>query len=141
MGTAARTVLRITQRSSRNDDARRHRAGFQRGVCCGQKNVFVQQWQKEFRDLWSDEQLARNVPMRVEFEQVYVFGTVAEAVSWAGGFGGDTGRGRNKRGWGRILRIDPLAPDDPIDPRRITCIHKDLLPSASVWRRAGRSSA
>ena len=73
MATAARTVSSITQRSSRNDDARRHRAGFQRGVCCGQKNVFVQQWQKEFPEFWSDEQLARNVPMRVEFEQVYVF--------------------------------------------------------------------
>ena len=44
-------------------------------------NVCVQQWQKEFPELWSDEQLARNVPMRVEFEQVYIFGTVAEAVS------------------------------------------------------------
>ena len=39
------------------------------------------------------------LPLRVEFEHLYVFGTVAEAVSWAGGFGGDTGRGRNKRGW------------------------------------------
>ena len=44
-------------------------------------NAYVQQWQKEFPELWSDEQLARNVPLRVEFEQVYVFGTLAEAVT------------------------------------------------------------
>ena len=36
-------------------------------------NIYVQQWQKEFPELWSDEQLARNVPLRVEFEQVFVF--------------------------------------------------------------------
>jgi hypothetical protein len=88
-------------------------------------NMCVQRWQKEFPELWSDEQLARNVPLRVEFEHVYVFGTVAEAVSWSGGFGGDTGKGRNKRGWGSIVRVDPLAPDDPVDPRRVTCIHKE----------------
>ena len=91
-------------------------------------NIYVQQWQKEFPELWSDEQLARNVPPRVEFEQVYVYGTVAEAVSWAGGFGGDKGKGRNKRGWGSIVRVDPLDPDDPIDPRRVTCIHKESSP-------------
>src|SRR2546426_9798278 len=91
-------------------------------------NAYVQQWQKEFPELWSDEQLARNVPLRVEFEQVYVFGTVAEAVSWAGGFGGDTGKGRNKRGWGSIVRVDPLEFDDPVDPKRVTCIHKESSP-------------
>ena len=64
-------------------------------------NIYVQQWQKEFPELWSDEQLARDVRLRVEFEQVYVFGTVAEAISWAGGFGGDTGRGRNKARMGK----------------------------------------
>jgi len=91
-------------------------------------NAYVQQWQKEFPELWSDEQLARNVPLRVEFEQVYVFGTVAEAVSWAGGFGGDTGKGRNKRGWGSIVRVDPLDPADPVDAKRVTCIHKESSP-------------
>ena len=91
-------------------------------------NLYVQQWQKEFPELWGDEQLARNVPLRVEFEQVYVFGTVAEAVSWAGGVGGDKGKSRNKRGWGSIVRVHPLDPDDPIDPRRVTCIHKESSP-------------
>jgi len=91
-------------------------------------NMYVKRWQVDFPELWSDEQLDRHVPLRVEFEHVFVFGTVAEAVSWAGGFGGDTGRGRNKRGWGSIVRIDPLAPDDPVDPRRITCIHKESSP-------------
>jgi hypothetical protein len=91
-------------------------------------NIYVQQWQKEFPELWSDEQLARNVPLRVEFEQVFVFGTVAEAVSRVGGFGGDKGKGRNKRGWGNIVRVYPLESDDPIDPRRVTCIHKESSP-------------
>src|SRR5437899_12808409 len=88
-------------------------------------NVYVRQRQTEFPELWSDEQLARNVPLRVEFEQVYVFGTVAEAVSWAGGFGGDTGKGRNKRGWGGIVRVDPLEFADTVDTKRVTCSHKE----------------
>lgn len=91
-------------------------------------NVYVRQWQKESPELWSDEQLARDVPLRVEFEQFYVFGTVAEAVSWARGFGGDAEKGRNKRGWGSIVRLDPLDPDDPVDAKRITCIHKESSP-------------
>ncbi len=101
---------------------------FSMAFAAAKENIYVKRWQVDFLELWSDKQLAGQVPVRVEFEHVYVFGTVAEAVSWAGGFGGDTGRGRNKRGWGRILRIDRLAPDDPIDPRRITCIHKESSP-------------
>ena len=101
---------------------------FSMAFAAAKENIYVKRWQVDFPELWSDKQLAGQVPVRVEFEHVYVFGTVAEAVSWAGGFGGDTGRGRNKRGWGRILRIDPLAHDDPIDPRRITCIHKESSP-------------
>ena len=101
---------------------------FSVAFAAAKENIFVKRWQVESPELWNDEQLARHVPLRVEFEHVYVFATVAEAVSWAGGFGGDSGRGRNKRGWGRIVRIDPLAPDDPIDPRRITCIHKESSP-------------
>jgi hypothetical protein len=104
---------------------------FSMAFAAAKENIYVNRWQVEFPELWSDEQLAGHVPLRVEFEHIYVFGTVAEAVSWSGGFGGDTGRGRNKRGWGCIVRIDPLAPDDPIDPRRVTCIHKESSPSAS----------
>ena len=85
---------------------------FSAAFAAAKRNIYVQRWQQEFPELWSDEQLSRNVPLRVEFEHLYVFGTVAEAVSWAGGFGGDTGRGRNKRGWGSIVRVDPLAADD-----------------------------
>jgi hypothetical protein len=101
---------------------------FSVAFAAAKENIYVKRWQVEFPELWSDEQLAGYVPLRIEFEHVYVFGTVAEAVSWSGGFGGDTGRGRNKRGWGRIVGIDPLAPDDPIDPRRIACIHKESSP-------------
>jgi len=94
--------------------------------------------ERVFRKLWTDEQLARHVPLRVEVEHVTVFGTVAEAIRWAGGFGGDTGRGRNKRGWGSIVRVDPLASDDPIDPRRSTASTKNPLHSVSVWKRGDK---
>jgi len=56
---------------------------FGAAFAAAKRNIYVQRWQQEFPELWSDEQLSRNVPLRVEFEHVYVFGTVAEAVSWA----------------------------------------------------------
>src|SRR5438094_2020642 len=126
MATAVRTVSIITRWTmmTRAEIEQVFGAAF----AAAKANIYVQQWQKEFPELWSDEELARNVPLRVEFEQVFVFGTVAEAVSWAGGFGGDKCKGRNKRGWGSIVRVDPLDPDDPIDPRRVTCIHKESSP-------------
>jgi len=101
---------------------------FRMAFAAAKEDIDVKRWQMEFPKLWTDEQLARHVPLRVEVEHVTVFGTVVEAIRWAGGFGGDTGRGRNKRGWGSIVRVDPLASDDPIEPRRVTCIHKESSP-------------
>jgi len=45
-------------------------------------NIYVQQWQKEFPELWSDEQLARNVPLRVEFEQVCAYTGLDPVTFW-----------------------------------------------------------
>jgi len=38
------------------------------------------------------------------------------------------GEVENKREWGSIVGVDALAADDPVDPRRVTCIHKESSP-------------
>ena len=114
---------------------------FSLAFAAAKASAYVQQWQKEFPELWSDEQLARNVPLRVEFEQVYVFGTVAEAISWAGGFGGDAGKGRNKRGWGSIVRVDPVGSRRPSRCEARNLYSQRIIPIPSAFRSAATDQA
>ena len=113
---------------------------FSIAFAAAKENIYVKRWQVDFPELWSDKQLAGQVPVRVEFEHVTSLGP-AEAVSWAGGFGGDTGRGRNNvdvAGSSGSIRWPPMTRlIRGVSPVSI----KNLLLSASVWRRAGRSSA
>ncbi len=57
---------------------------FNMAFAAAKENIYVKRWQVEFPELWSDEQLARHVPLRVEFEHAYLFGTVAEAIQLGG---------------------------------------------------------
>ncbi len=59
--------------------------------------------------IWKEENIVRNPPMRVEFEHAIVFGTLGEALSMR----------RGKSGWGNLLGIEPLRPDDVLHPTRI----------------------
>ena len=59
---------------------------------------------------WTEEVIARNPPLRVEFEHAIVFGSLAEARSIRDG----------KSNWGRLLKIEPLRCDDFLHPTRIT---------------------
>lgn len=61
-------------------------------------------------DLWTEAVIAKNPPRRVEFEHVIVFGTFAEALSMRDG----------KPAWGKLLKIEPLRPEDVLHPCRIT---------------------
>jgi hypothetical protein len=60
-------------------------------------------------DLWRDEAIERNPPLRVEFEHAIVFGTFAEALSMR----------RSKSGWGDLKGLEPLRDDDLLHPTRI----------------------
>lgn len=59
---------------------------------------------------WTEEVIARNPPLRVEFEHAIVFGSLAEARSIRDG----------KSNWGCLLKIEPLRCDDFLHPTRIT---------------------
>lgn len=56
--------------------------------------------------IWKEENIVRRPPMRVEFEHAIVFGTLGEALSMR----------RGKSGWGNLLGIEPLRPDDVLHP-------------------------
>jgi len=59
--------------------------------------------------IWKEENIVQNPPMRVDFEHAIVFGTLGEALSMR----------RGKSGWGQLLKIEPLQPDDVLHPTRI----------------------
>lgn len=59
--------------------------------------------------IWKEQNIIDRPPMRVEFEHAVVFGTFGEALSMR----------RGKSGWGRLLSIEPLRPDDVLHPTRI----------------------
>ena len=59
--------------------------------------------------IWKEANIVQRPPMRVEFEHAIVFGTLGEALSMR----------RGKSGWGNLLRIEPLRPDDVLHPTRI----------------------
>src|ERR1700732_2125721 len=60
-------------------------------------------------ECWREEAITSNPPMRVEFEHAIAFSTFSEALSLR----------RNKSGWGKLVGIEPLRPDDVLHPCRI----------------------
>jgi hypothetical protein len=58
---------------------------------------------------WTEEVIARNPPLRVEFEHAIVFGSLAEARSIRDG----------KSNWGCLLKIEPLRCDDSCTRREL----------------------
>ena len=72
---------------------------------------------------WTEEAIARNPPLRTEFEHAIVFGSFAEALSMRAG----------KSGWGRLINIEPLRPDDFLHPTRITYQLKSSSKMRQRW--------
>jgi hypothetical protein len=58
---------------------------------------------------WNKDSIARKPPIRVEFEHAIVFATFSEALSLR----------RSKSGWGKLLSVGPLRPDDRLHPTRV----------------------
>lgn len=58
---------------------------------------------------WNEKSIARKPPVRVEYEHAIVFATLSEALSLR----------RSKSGWGKLLSVAPLRPDDRLHPTRI----------------------
>ena len=61
--------------------------------------------------------------MRVEFEHAIAFSTFSEALSLR----------RNKSGWGKLVGIEPLRPDDVLHPCRIVYQLKSSSKMRQRW--------
>lgn len=72
---------------------------------------------------WSEEAIARNPPIRVEFEHATFFGSLAEAFSVRKG----------KTSWGSFLRVDPLREDDVLHPTRVVYVLKETNRMRQRW--------
>ena len=68
-------------------------------------------------EIWSEETIRGSPPRCWEFEHVLAFGGF-DVLGWAKG----------KSGWGRLLWVAPLRPDDPQDPEFLCCTHKVTSP-------------
>jgi hypothetical protein len=71
------------------------------------------QMEPQFRELWTEQAIRSNPPMRIEFEQATVFGSITEA--------GDIAKNKS---WGRLICIEPLRPEDRLFPRHIAYVLK-----------------
>jgi len=73
-------------------------------------------------ECWSELSIATRPPLRVEFEHAIVFATLTEALSLR----------KSKSGWGSLIRIEPLRPDDFLHPSRVVY---QLKPSSKILQR------
>lgn len=67
--------------------------------------------------------MARNPPLRVEFEHATVFGSFAEALSLRKG----------KTSWGAFVRIEPIRVDDVLHPTRVLYMLKETSRMRQRW--------
>jgi hypothetical protein len=86
-------------------------------------NLSVRRFQKEpqFCELWTEQAIRGNPPMRVEFEDATVFGSITEA--------GDIAKNKS---WGHLMGIEPLRAADRLFPSNITYV---LKPSSKLRLR------
>jgi hypothetical protein len=93
-------------------------------VAAARANRSIQGFQEDprFKELWTDETIRRNPPVRVEFEHATAFGTISEA--------GDIAKNKT---WGKLINIGPLKPDDRLYPRNITYCLKETAKQRMRW--------
>jgi hypothetical protein len=95
-------------------------------VTAANANRYVQEYRADrewWASCWSEENVARNPPVRVEFEHATFFGSLAEAFSVRKG----------KTSWGSFLRVDPLREDDVLHPTRVVYVLKETNPMRQRW--------
>ena len=87
-------------------------------------NVAIQEFQQDlqFRELWTEEKIRANPPIRVEFEHAIVLGCIHDA--------GDIAKSKN---WGKLIALEPLRPDDRLYPRNITYTLRETSKLRMRW--------
>ena len=75
--------------------------------------------------LWTQDKIQADPPVRIEFEHVVVLATVREAQAVR----------RHKTTWGKLLKIAPLRPDDPLNPLRIVFLYKESSSNRQCYER------
>lgn len=87
-------------------------------------NRAIQQFQKEprFQDLWTEEKLRTNPPIRFEFAHAIVLGCINDA--------GGIAKSKN---WGKLLALRPLEVDDWLYPRNISYLLKSTSRLRMRW--------
>jgi hypothetical protein len=100
------------------------KASLPRFVDAALLNVAIQEFQQhpQFRELWTEQGIRANPPMRVEFEHAVVLGCIHDA--------GDIAKSKN---WGKLIALEPLRPDDSLYPRNITYILKETSRLRMRW--------
>lgn len=93
-------------------------------IAAATSNLSIQQFQKDpqFCELWNEQIIRSNPPLRVEFEHAIVFGSINEA--------GDIAKNKS---WGLIIDVGALRPDDRLFPRNITYILKSTSKLRMRW--------
>jgi hypothetical protein len=89
-------------------------------------NRYVQEYRLDrewWASCWSEERIARNLPVRVEFEHATFFGSLAEALSVR----------KSKSSWGSFVRVDPLREDDVLHPTRVVYVLKETNRMRQRW--------
>lgn len=76
------------------------------------RNRYVREYHNSkewYAPCWSTENIVKHPPLRVQFEHATVYGTISEAIDIS----------KSKTTWGKLLGIEPLGPEDVLDPLRI----------------------
>ncbi len=97
---------------------------FPRFIDAALSNIAIQEFQQDsqFRELWIEEKIRANPPLRVVFEHAIVLGCIHDA--------GDIAKSKN---WGRLIALQPLLPDDRLYPRNITYVLKETSKLRMRW--------
>jgi hypothetical protein len=102
------------------------RMSLQEGTAAANRNKSVQQYRHAnewWSCCWTEEAIRRHPPFRVEFENAIVFASFSEALSFR----------RNKSGWGKLVCVAPIQPDDFLHPTRITYVLKATSKVRQRW--------
>src|SRR5438093_8288072 len=113
---------------------------FSMAFAAAKENIYVKRWQVDFPELWSDKQLAGQVPVRNSnmFMSLGPLPRLSVGLEGSAAIQVEAEINVDGAGSSGSIRWPPMTRlIRGVSPVSI----KNLLLSASVWRRAGRSSA